>query len=172
MIYGQVSGCRSLQELEAGFNSQTVHHYHMGTRNIKRSTLSDANAKKDLRVYEEVCNRLLASTHKKVRNELNCMLYLLDSTPIQLKGTGFDAWSKANKTHRTQGLKAHIMIASDENIPVYLDITAPNINDVVAGREIELESGATYVFDKGRLLSFDSNNQNIQNHLAIDHRIF
>lgn len=149
MVYGQVSGSRSLRELEAGFNSQAVHHYHLGTRHIKRSTLSDANAKKDLRVYQEVCNSLMKSTHNKVRNELNGMLYLLDSTPIQLKGTGYDTWTQSNQISRTQGLKAHMIIASDDDIPVYLDITKPNVNDVIAGREVHLEAGATYVFDKG-----------------------
>ncbi len=149
MVYGQVSGCRSLRELEAGFNSQRAHHYHLGTRELKRSTLSDANIKKDVRVYEDVCNKMLKGVHKKVRNELNSMLYLLDSTPIQLKGTGFDSWTKTSKTHRIQGLKANMMIAPDEGVPVYLDVTSSNVNDVVAGRNIELESGATYVFDKG-----------------------
>lgn len=149
MIYGQVSGCRSLRELEAGFNSQEVHHYHLGTRSIKRSTLSDANARKDLRVYEETCNQLLSHVHRKARKELGDMLYLLDSTPIPLKGLGYDRWTEANKTKRTQGLKAHIMTAPQQGIPVYMEITSPNVNDVVAGKEIELEYGATYVFDKG-----------------------
>lgn len=149
MIYGQVAGCRSLRELEAGFNSQAIDHYHLGTRHIKRSTLSDANAKKDVRVYEDVCRQLMNRVHRAQRRELSEMLYLLDSTPIQLKGTGFDSWTSDNKTHRTQGLKAHVMISSEASLPVYLDITAPNVNDVIAGREIALESGATYVFDKG-----------------------
>lgn len=149
MIYGQVSGCRSLRELEAGFNSQSIHHYHLGTRSIKRSTLADANAHKDVRVYEQTCKLLLSAMHRQVRKECSDMLYLLDSTPIPLKGLGYDRWTKENKTHRTQGLKAHMMIASTQGAPVYLDITPPNVNDVVAGHSIELEPGATYVFDKG-----------------------
>lgn len=149
MVYGQLSGARSLRELEAGFNTQDSHHYHLGTRKIKRSTLSDANSKRDVRVFEATCSQLLKQAHRKVRNELNEMLYLLDSTPISLQGHAYDTWCKENRTRRTQGLKVHIMTAPEAELPVYLDITAPNVNDLTAGQEINIEPDATYVFDKG-----------------------
>lgn len=149
MMYGQLSGSRSLRELEVAFNSHTTSHYHLSTREVKRSTLADANAKRDERLYARLSERLLAGAHRKVRREIKAMLYLLDSTPIPLKGRGYDDWAGSQRTHRTQGLKVHMLYCSDQAVPVYSRITAPNVNDIEDAREMGLEPGATYVFDKG-----------------------
>jgi len=149
MIYAQVSGCQSLRELESGFNSQETHHYHLGCRKIKRSTLSDANKYRSSNVFADVCALLLKRGHKKVKGELSDLLYLLDSTPIPLVGLGYDEWAEAEKDNRIQGLKAHLTIASPSNTPVNLEITEPKIGDLEIGRKTEVERGATYVFDRG-----------------------
>lgn len=149
MIYAQLSGCRSLRELEVSFNAQASHHYHLGSRTIKRSTLAEANTKRSTEVFAQMCGQLLAGAHRKVKSELKDLLYLIDSTPITLKGLGFDEWTLGNATHRTQGLKVHMMFAPQLGLPVHAQISAPNVNDIEAGREIMLEAGATYVFDKG-----------------------
>ena len=149
MVYAQLSGCRSLRELEVGFNTQTHHYYHLGSRSIKRSTLAEANRKRDSGVFAEICAQLMQSMHRTKRRELKDLLYLIDSTPIPLKGRAYDDWTKGRETRRTQGLKVHMMIAPETHLPVHAEITAPNINDIDAGRRIALEADATYVFDKG-----------------------
>ena len=149
MIYSQLSGCRSLRELEAGFNSQAVHHYHLGTREIKRSTLADANTKRDCGLFEQVCGQLLQRAHRKLRGELKDLLYLMDSTPIPLKGLGYDAWTKDTHCHRTRGLKVHLLYAPSAAMPIEAEITPANVNDIQIGRSMPVERGATYVFDKG-----------------------
>lgn len=149
MLYAQISGCRSLRELEVGFNSQRLHHYHLGSRDIRRSTLAEANSKRDSAVFADVCSELLQKAHRKARSELKDLLYLLDSTPIPLKGLGYDTWTKHNHNHRTQGLKVHMTFAPGPGLPVQADITPANVNDVEMGRKIPLKSGSTYVFDKG-----------------------
>ncbi len=149
MVYAQLSGCRSLRELEVGFNAQTTHHYHLGSRTIKRLTLAEANTKRSAEVFAQMCGQLLTGAKRQVKRELGDLLYLIDSTPIPLKGLGFDEWGAKNSTHRTQGLKVHMMFAPQLGLPVHAGISAPNVNDVQAGREIILETGATYVFDKG-----------------------
>lgn len=149
MLYAQISGCRSLRELEAGFNSQRLHHYHLGSRDIRRSTLAEANSKRDSAVFADLCGELLQKAHRKARRELKDLLYLLDSTPIPLKGLGYDSWTKHNHNYRTQGLKVHMTFVPGPGLPVQADITPANVNDVEMGREIPLESGSTYVFDKG-----------------------
>jgi len=42
-----------------------------------------------------------------------------------------------------------MMFAPHLGLPVHAQISAANVNDIQAGREIILETGATYVFDKG-----------------------
>jgi putative transposase len=149
MTFAQLSGSKSLRELEAGFNAQANHHYHLGTKAIKRSTLADANNKRSADFFARICGALLAQAHKKVKQELTEILYLLDSTPIQLKGLGFDEWAASNHSHRTQGLKMHVLYSEHEKVPVDITITAPNVNDINVGQELSLEEKATYVFDLG-----------------------
>lgn len=149
MIYGQLSGCRSLRELETAFNSHSMHHYHLGTRTLRRSTLSDANTQRSCQLYEQLCQQMLAQVHGKVRREVSELLYLLDSTSITLQGRGFDDWAQANRNRFTQGLKVHMLYNPTLGVPTYSHITAPNVNDIDDARTLAIESGATYVFDKG-----------------------
>ena len=149
MIFAQVSGVKSLRELETAFNEQKVHHYHLGTQSIKRSTLADANANRDSEIFSKICNGLMKGVHRKLRQELGDMLYLLDSTSIHLEGLGFDDWAGAYRNNVSQGLKLHIMIEGRQSVPVFLKVTGAQSSDIKNGREIELESQAMYLFDMG-----------------------
>ena len=149
MVSAQLMGSRSLRELETAFNEHSHDHYHLRTGKIRRSTLSEANSRRDSHVFEALCKSMLNRAHRKVKKTLTPHLYLLDSTPISLKGQGFDGWTLENKTQRTQGLKVHMLYANDQEVPVYTNITAANVNDIEDGKTIDIEKGATYVFDKG-----------------------
>ena len=148
MVYAQISGSTSLRSLLSRFNSHEAQHYHLGTQVIKRSTLADANGKRNAEAFKELCNGLLQQTHRRVRKECQDLLYLLDSTPIPLKGAGYD-WTHAHKTARTQGLKLHLLYAPQAQVPVYGNISAPNVNDIEDARGLASEGDATYAFDKG-----------------------
>ena len=149
MIFAQLSGVKSLRELESAFNGQAMHHYHLGTGSIKRSTLADANANRDSNIFAAVCNHLMKGVHRKLRKELGDMLYLLDSSPIHLTGFGFDDWASQYRSNVSQGLKLHLMLEARHPLPVFAQITEAQANDLKIGRKIPLESGATYVFDMG-----------------------
>lgn len=149
MIYAQLSGARSLREMEVGFNEQLNHHYHLGAEPLKRSTMSDANSSRDCQVFADLCDAMLSSSHRKLRQEVRKNLYAIDSTPIPLKGLGHE-WAKERGTFRVQGLSVHMMISLTEKAPVQTKITDANVNDITAAKQmIEPEQGATYVFDKG-----------------------
>jgi len=148
MMFAQLSDVQSLRELEAGFNQHNAHFYHLGTRSVHRSTLSDANAKRSSKLFEQLCLNMLGSMSRKMRRELKDQLYLLDSTPIPLAGRGFD-WAQQRHNNRTKGLKVHMMIEANDQLPVFAKITPANVNDVTIGSTIEMINEATYVFDKG-----------------------
>lgn len=149
LMYAQISGATSLREVETGFNSQKRHHYHLGTRAVRRSTLADANHKRPAALFESLCQHLMEKAGRRFRQDVGDFLYLLDSTPIPLKGLGYDSWTKDNHSHRTQGLKVHVLMTPDTCTPLESIITAPNVNDIEVGRQIPVEKGQTYVFDKG-----------------------
>ncbi len=148
LMYAQLSGCRSLRELEVSYNSHSAHHYHLGNGPIKRSTLSDASANRDASVFESFCSVLLRQAHGKLRREVKDLLYLLDSSPICLLGRGYE-WTQGRSMPHIPGLKLHLLYAPDAMLPCDAKVTASTVNDVEYGREISIESDANYVFDKG-----------------------
>lgn len=46
LIFAQFSAADSLRGLEASWNAQCQHHYHLACGELKRSTLSDANGRR------------------------------------------------------------------------------------------------------------------------------
>ncbi len=149
MVYAQLSNSSSLRTLEAGFNAQSSHHYHLGTHAIRRSTLSDANAKRSVKPFEFAVRWLMNQASRQVRRDSQAMLYLLDSSSLTLKGRGFDQWTQATATRNTQGMKLHLLIAAHQAQPVWHSMTPANVNDIDEARRLEPEAGAVYVFDKG-----------------------
>jgi putative transposase len=148
MVYAQLGGCSSLRELEAGFNQHRNHHYHLNAVPVHRTTLADANDRRNPKVFEEAVALLMARAERVLgRSQRKELLYLIDSTTIALYGRGTQ-WAEGGKT-RTRGLKVHVQYESGSQLPVAQTITAANVNDVSQGRRIVPEAGATYVFDKG-----------------------
>lgn len=149
MLYAQLSGANGLRSLEAGFNSHAAHHYHLGTSNIKRSTLADANEKRSDTVFSATAVSLMSQVSRKLRQQTKDLMYLLDSTSLTLKGREFDRWTQANRTQHTQGVKLHMLFDANVEAPAWHCISAANVNDVEMAPAVPLERGATYVFDKG-----------------------
>jgi putative transposase len=149
MIYGQFSGATSLRVLEKAFNAQPGHHYHLGCKFVRRSTLSQTNASGCVEAFEATAQALMQRLPRALRREGKQFLHLLDSSGLTLKGRGFDVWTRENRTNYTQGLKLHVLYGLTEEAPLAQAITAPNINDIEYARRLGLQPGITYVFDKG-----------------------
>ncbi|EZH71280.1 hypothetical protein ATO12_13160 [Aquimarina atlantica] len=147
MVFSQLSKANSLREIETSFNSVVNAHFHMGARSIKRSTLSEANQKRDFRVFADLANELMKNFRPSKQKELKEFLFLLDSSPIILQGRHFD-WTNKTRNYNN-GLKLHMLYDTHTTTPTYIDITASNINDINIGRELPIQPNATYVFDKG-----------------------
>ena len=149
MIYGQLSGARSLRTLTSGFNAHPGHHYHLGCTEVSRSTLAQANAEGSVEVFARLAQTLLAQGRGELRREAGELVQLLDSTSITLKGRGFDEWTAATRTRNTQGVKLHVLLGLSEQAPLEYSISAANYNDIEYGRTLSPEAGVVYVFDKG-----------------------
>ena len=149
MLYAQLSETTGLRPLEARFNSHVAHHYHLGTRPIRRATLADANERRSDTVFSEVAAWLMGKVSGQLRKDSKDLLYLLDSTSITLKGREFDRWTLDKRTRNTQGIKLHILLNLHGQGPVWQQMSAANVNDVEQAFAVPLEEGAQYVFDKG-----------------------
>jgi len=149
MLYCQLTEAPSLRTLETGFNSLPNHHYHLDADNLKRSTLSWANANRRDTVFRDVVQWLMGQVKRKLRKETTELKYLLDSTSLTLKGPGFDEWTNGNRTRNTQGIKVHVLLDTGTQSPSWCEFSAANVNDVTKAWDVPLREGALYVFDKG-----------------------
>jgi IS4 transposase len=144
LIFGQLGGLSSLREVETVWNAQAMHHYHVGSGPIRRSTLSDANRRRPSAIFAEVFAEVSSMAAGALAREGQQVVRLIDATPIPLNS--LHKWADWNG--RTRGLKTHVIYDPEGDRPVHLEITAATVNDVVAGRRQPIEPGATYVFDK------------------------
>jgi putative transposase len=144
LVFAQLSGVKGLRGLEAIWNANANHHYHLGVGEIARSTLSDANARRPLAVFTETFSMLAVLADRDLRREGAEMLRLIDSTPIPLgKIIGWAKWNG-----RIKGLKLHVVYDPVSDIPTDIQITDANINDVTIGEQFPIVPGCTYAFDK------------------------
>src|SRR6266851_2364160 len=146
LLFAQFAGLKSLREIVEGLGAQSAAFYHLNLRAPCRSTLSDANAQRPAAVFGEIAKALIPVAAGALRREGEALIRLLDSSPIPLRGAGF-AWAQANA--RTRGLKLHLLHDPRQGRPVWFEVSSAKLDDVVAGRAVPLEAGATYVFDKG-----------------------
>jgi putative transposase len=73
------------------------------------------------------------------------MVRLIDASPIPLGR--LCAWSPWNG--RIRGMKMHVVYDPDVDCPNRVEITPATVNDIEIGRNVAIEPGLTYVFDKG-----------------------
>jgi putative transposase len=144
LIYAQLSGASGLRGLVCGWNAHAHQHYHLGVGALARSTLSDANSRRPVAVFAELFEALSAQLDRRSRADGKALLRLIDATPVPLgKLCQGAAWNG-----RIRGMKMHLLYDPRADRPCHFDITPANVNDIAFGRAIEIERGATYVYDK------------------------
>jgi transposase len=88
----------------------------------------------------------MAQLQRGYRRKIGDCVRLIDSTSVQLSRLSGD-W--ATFSTGVCGAKAHIIYDPDADQPLYLIVTAANVNDITAAKQMPIEPGATYVFDLG-----------------------
>ena len=146
MLYGQLCGARGLREIEANLRSHASKLYHLGGSTVSRSALSTANASRPVEVFTGLLVALMAQLQSGYRRKIRDCVRLIDSTGVPLSSLSGD-W--ATFSAGVCGAKAHIIYDPDADQPLYLMVTAGNVNDITAAKEMPIEPGATYVFDLG-----------------------
>jgi len=152
LAFAQLTGRESLRDLVTGLSAIPEKRYHAGMRNpVLRSTLADANEKRDWRIYGDLGSVLIKQARKLYQREsfgveLEEMVFALDSTTIDLCLAVFP-W--AHFTHRKGAVKMHTLLDLRGNIPSFVRITHGKVNDVVMLDQMAPEPGAIYVMDRG-----------------------
>lgn len=145
LVYAQLSNTASLRAIGTGFNANSHHHYHLSATKVARSTLSDANRRRPVAVFADTFAMLASKVDRQTRREGDEMVRLIDASPIPLgKVCKWATWNG-----RIRGMKMHVAYDPDADCPRCVEVTDATVNDVEIGRQVEIESGATYVFDRG-----------------------
>ncbi|NHN38315.1 IS4 family transposase [Pseudomaricurvus alcaniphilus] len=151
LAFAQLTYRESLRDIEACLATQSAKLYHMGIRSpIKRSTLADANERRDWRIYAEFAQRLISQARKLYAEEdlgldLSNTIYALDSTTIDLCLSMFP-WAPFRSTKAA--VKMHTLLDLRGNIPSFIHVSDGKLHDVNVLDLIIPEPSAIYVMDR------------------------
>ena len=154
MAFAQLTYRESLRDIEACLKAQSNKLYHMGIRSkVARSTLADANEKRDWRIYADLAQSLIQTARRLYANEdlgleLNNTVYALDATTIDLCLSVFP-WAQFRRTKAA--IKLHTLLDLRGNIPSFIHISDGKLHDVNVLDILLPEPGAFYVMDRGYL---------------------
>ena len=151
MAFAQLTYRESLRDIETCMRALQNKLYHMGIRgSISRSTLADANEKRDWRIYADFAQLLIHEAKKLYINEpfgvdIDETVYALDSTTIDLCLSLFP-WAKFRK--QKGAIKLHTLLDLRGSIPEFIRITDAKVHDVNILDELFPEPGSFYVMDR------------------------
>lgn len=151
MAFAQLTFRESLRDIESCLRARSNKLYHMGLRcRVSRSTLADANERRDWRIYADFAQLLIHEARELYRDEdfgvqLDQTVYALDSSTIDLCLSLFP-WAKFRKTKAA--IKLHTLIDLRGAIPTFIEITAGKVHDVNILDELIPEPGSIYVMDR------------------------
>ena len=151
MAFAQLTYRESLRDIETCTRALQNKLYHMGIRGkISRSTLADANEKRDWRIYADFAQILIHEAKKLYINEpfgvdIDETVYALDSTTIDLCLSLFP-WARFRK--QKGAIKMHTLLNLRGNIPAFIRITDAKVHDVNILDELIPEPGSFYVMDR------------------------
>ena len=154
MAFAQLTFRQSLRDIEACLRAMQPKLYHMGIRGkVSRSTLADANEKRDWRIYADFAQVLIHIARPLYADEefgveLDQTVYALDSTTIDLCLSLFP-WARFRR--RKGAVKVHTLLDLRGSIPVFVRITDALVHDVNILDEIIAEPGAFYIMDRAYL---------------------
>jgi IS5 family transposase len=152
MLYASFFQCVSLREVTTGLQANAYKLQHLGLKNSpRRSTLSEANQRRSADWFRDLYHELykkhfgiIPDSRKK-----KAPLFIIDSTTISLftsimQGAGS---YKANG-RKKGGVKAHMMIDAQHDIPAFIDISEAKEHDLTFLKKVHVPNGAIVVADK------------------------
>lgn len=154
MAFAQLTYRESLRDIEACLRAQGDKLYHMGIRgSISRSTLAEANERRDWRIYADFAQALIRIARPLYADEdlgldLNNTVYALDASTIDLCLSVFP-WALFRSTK--SAVKLHTLLDLRGNIPTFIHISDGKLHDINVLDILIPEPGAFYIMDRGYL---------------------
>jgi hypothetical protein len=154
MAFAQLTFRESLRDIEVCLRAQETKLYHLGIRgHVARSNLSDANEKRDWRIYQDFAKALIVEARRLYVDDpfdldLKNTAYALDATTIDLSLKVFPwAHFHGNKA----AVKMHTQMDLRGNIPSFIHISDGLMHEVKVLDLITPEPGSFTVMDRAFL---------------------
>lgn len=152
MAFAQLTHRESLRDIEVSLNAHRGKLYHSGFRcPVKRSTLADANEKRDWNIYADFAQTLIEVAQPLYADtdlgfDLNGTVYAFDATTIDLCLTLFP-WARFRRNKA--GVKLHTLIDIQGSIPVFIHLTDATAGDSPVLDRLAMQPGSYLVLDRG-----------------------
>ncbi len=140
MLYAVIERFDSLREIETSMTAEVRKLHHVGIDTVpRRSTLSDANARRSEKIFEEVYRDLYdankdvlsSDSRRNGTEEWIKRLRIIDSTTVTLFSNAiFKGVGRHPKTGKKKGgIKVHAVIHANEGVPCDVQFTSAATND-------------------------------------------
>ena len=152
MAFAQLTLSESLRDIEASLGANPSKLYGMGFRSlIKKSTLADANERRDWRIWADLAAVLIRRARRIYIEEdlgldLKNTVYALDSSTIDLCMSLFP-WALFRSTK--SAVKIHTLLDLRGAIPAFIYLSDGKTHDTKVLDMLVFEPGAFYVMDRG-----------------------
>ena len=151
MSFAQFTDRSGLRDIETTLNLCSPDLYRSGIKVMPKSTLAEANEKKDWRIYRDFAQVLIrqakeAYKGQKLRLDLDEMVYAFDSSTIELC-LKLCPWAKFH--HERGAIKMHTLMDLRGSIPTFVHLTEGAVHDSQIMDKIPVEANSYYLMDKG-----------------------
>jgi len=154
MSFAQLTYRESLRDIEICLRALGPKLYHAGFRSkISRSTLADANQRRDWRIFADFAHILIRRARVLYASDplavdLEQTVYAMDSTTIDLCLSLFP-W--AHFRTAKAAVKLHTLLDLRGNIPCFVHVSPGKTHDVNVLDRLLIEPAAFYVMDRAYL---------------------
>ena len=156
MLFCSFSKCTSLREISGAMLGLSGKTNGFQLNHIpKRSTLSDANKKRDVLVFENIYHQLLKQyggflSDSRLKDIIKKEVKIFDSSTISLFKDIMECVGRNPKSgKRKGGIKVHTVVNADEMVPSLVWFSEAKTHDHNFLEKLKCDENTIYVFDKG-----------------------
>lgn len=156
LLYSTLNRCNSLREVVTGLQASAHRLRHLGLKSTpRRSTLSDANARRPVAFFADLYHRLYQKYYGSLPDSrqiksITDRLYIVDSTVVSVFSSVLQSSGCCGANGKKKGgMKAHVLLRAQDDVPSLINITEGKKGDATFLPTIQLPQGSIIVFDKG-----------------------
>jgi IS4 transposase len=156
MLFCSFSKCTSLREVSGAMLGLSGKTSSFQLNHIpKRSTLSDANKKRDVLVFENIYHQLFNQyggilSDSRIKDVIKKQIKIFDSSTISLFKAIMECVGRNPKNgKRKGGIKVHTVVNADEMVPSLVWFSEAKTHDHNFLEKLKCDENTIYVFDKG-----------------------